>query len=84
MEQRSQSGYCNKVQLAENFLSSKSAFKVCEKAYETLYETLRHYCPIVFLFFPSESKEILAILINWNSKNAMRRSITVKMCFQWE
>ena len=63
--------YCSKVEPAESFISSKSAFK-------ELCEILGHYCPGVLPFSPSENKKILAILINWNIKNALHGSITVK------
>ena len=67
---------CNKLEPAENFLLPNQVLKFV-KSKDSIKPAGITYCP-VFLLFPSETKKILAILINWNTKNTLRRSIIVK------
>ena len=58
-EQRDQSSTCCiKVKPTGNLISSRSAFKVCEKS-EGLSAKLGHYYPGVLLSLPSRGEKIL-------------------------
>lgn len=66
--------YFGQIEPAENVLFFTSAFKVGS----TLCEILGRYCPAVIYILPSEGKKLLAVLINWNTRDVPHRSITVK------
>lgn len=64
-----------------HIVTNRSLQKTLYPPYQLLRfvkSNLGHYCPGLLLFFPSESKKIRAVLMNWNTKSALYRTITVE------